>query len=183
MTKRHETTEDPDFSWVYKSFWGGSYRRHTRLSALGEGSRLSSAAFLHTAEGWKVWLNAGRSAERPVLSVDEIESNVASLKSTLQRLLESASSDGPDPMFQNNLVCIALLVGYRPFFDVMDLIHTAPCRLTDASLLSQFDARGFSFCPVWHPQRQSLATFTIRCRANILGRFLTACHSDSASAF
>lgn len=49
-------------------------------------------------------LPAGRSAERPILSVDEIKANVSSLQSTLERLLSSDDNDGPKPDFKNNLV-------------------------------------------------------------------------------
>lgn len=48
--------------------------------------------------------SAGRSAERPVLSDEQIEANVAGIRATLEDLLSDRNGSGPAPVILNNLV-------------------------------------------------------------------------------
>ena len=47
---------------------------------------------------------AGRSTERPVLSEEEVERNVAGIRGILQRLIADTNGAGPAPVILNNLV-------------------------------------------------------------------------------
>ena len=58
----------------------------------------------------------GKSAERPVLAVEEIEANVAGIRGTLQKLLAASDHQASDlrpAVFLNNLVSAALRTGQR----------------------------------------------------------------------
>lgn len=48
--------------------------------------------------------DAGRSAERPVLSDEQIEANVSGIRATLEDLLSDRNGTGPAPVILNNLV-------------------------------------------------------------------------------
>ena len=51
-----------------------------------------------------MWLDAGRSVERPVLSDEQIGANVAGIRATLEDLLSDRNGTGPAPIILNNLV-------------------------------------------------------------------------------
>lgn len=52
----------------------------------------------------KFFLHTGKSAERPILSEDNIEHNVQSIQALLQRLLSQNGEQGiPEPVLLNNL--------------------------------------------------------------------------------